>query len=154
MWLDCRLPTEEEWEYAARGGPQAIPDALYFFGDDPAKLDRWAWYGDPSRETPHPVSEFDKEGLERNLNPMGLANMLGNVWEWTADQYDDGEHIRAGGPTARRPIQVVKDERTLKGGTFKGSKDTVRCGRRVFANPTNRGSTVGFRLVRGRPDPA
>lgn len=149
MWLDCRLPTEEQWEYAARGGQMALGHFKWFHGDDKDSLSKWAWF-DEKGEQPHDVSEADESGNERNLNPLGLANMLGNTWEWTATTYRDGSHIEQSAEPSRRPIQVVKGERTMRGGTFKASADSVRCGRRVPTNPTNRGSTVGFRLVRGR----
>jgi formylglycine-generating enzyme required for sulfatase activity len=150
MWLDCRLPTEEQWEYAARGGQLAAGHYLWFHGDDVAALSDSAWFGEAQRSKPHHVSETDGQGRERNRNPLGLTNMLGNIWEWTRTSYRDGTYIEQDGGETRRPIQVVKGERTMRGGTFKGSPDSVRCGRRVPANPTNRGSTVGFRLVRGR----
>lgn len=150
MWLDCRLPTEEQWEYAARGGQLSRGHGRWFHGDEVDALSEWAWFDEHERSKPHDVSETDNQGRERNLNPLGLANMLGNIWEWTRTSYRDGAYIEQGGSETRQPIQVVKGERTMRGGTFKGSPDSVRCGRRVPTNPSNRGSTVGFRLVRGR----
>jgi len=73
-----RLPTEAEWEYACRAGSQAT----YFFGDDPSKLNDYAWYA------PNSNKKYQKVG-QKKTNPWGLYDMLGNLSEWTMDQYAD-----------------------------------------------------------------
>lgn len=153
LWIGCRLPRESEWEYAARGGTNTIRthrdiDAPYFFGSSVEELARHVWYDDPAREHPHAVDELNPRTQKENLNPLGIANILGNVWEWCDDIYSNYEASGDEVETAQfHQKEMMSGEKVLRGGTFRGSKDTVRCGRRVFSHPGNRGSTVGFRLV-------
>lgn len=71
-----RLPTEAEWEYAARAGTSTI----WPHGDDPSMLKKHAWYGDNAKNKPHPVGQ-------KKPNPWGLYDMFGNAGEWVADWY-------------------------------------------------------------------
>jgi formylglycine-generating enzyme required for sulfatase activity len=147
LWIGCRLPREAEWEYAARGGTNA-QRTPYFFGSDPEQLAYYAWFNEPNRDHPHAVDELNPLTGNENLNPLGIANILGNVWEWCEDIYSNYEPLDRGTSVADYHSQaMMSGEKVLRGGTFRGAGHNARCGRRVFSHPSNRGSVVGFRLI-------
>jgi len=116
-----RLPTEAEWEYACRAGTSS----RYFFGKKKKELAKYAWYEDNSEGTFHKVGELQP-------NPWGLYDILGNVMEWTLDQYhaDAYQKIENGAkdpwiqPTALHP-------RSVRGGSFKSEPEDLRCAKRT-----------------------
>lgn len=108
---DYRLPTEAEWEYAARAGTTTA----YSFGDDPKKLGDYAWYEANSDSVTHPVGT-------KKPNPWGLYDMHGNVAEWTLDQYQPKAYAKLGaGPVDAKaavhwPTKIAP--RVLRGGSW------------------------------------
>ena len=103
-----RLPTEAEWEYACRAGTTT----KYFFGDDASKLGDYAWYYENSDDKYHKVGT-------KLPNPWGLYDMLGNVAEWTSDDFRENYHeILATQKENPWMIPAKKHSRTVKGGAY------------------------------------
>jgi formylglycine-generating enzyme required for sulfatase activity len=132
-----RLPTEAEWEYAARGGTTTE----YSFGDDPADLDRYAWYAANSNGQTHPVGQ-------KLPNPFGLYDMHGNVWEWVEDHWHNSYE---GAPTDGSAWLTEDDSapRVLRGGSWYVNYYFLRSALRNINNPDLRNNTYGFRVVVG-----
>ena len=123
-----RLPTEAEWEYAARAGTTGVR-----YGE----LDSIAWYSDNSDLKTHPVGE-------KRANEWGLYDMLGNVWEWTADWYGDYPSGAVSNP--RGP--GTGSSRVARGGSSGDNARGVRSAGRLYFSPGNVALVLGFRLVR------
>ena len=119
-----RLPTEAEWEYACRAGSQtAFP-----WGDDASKLGEYAWYVDNSD------GKYQKVAAKKP-NAWGLYDMLGNVMEWTLDQYapytDTGKPVTEPWVVATKPYPHA-----VRGGSWADDAEKCRCGARVASDPS------------------
>ena len=130
-----RLPTEAEWEYAARAGTSTA----YSFGDDANELERFAWYGeDFASGSTHPVRH-------KAANPWGAYDMHGNVWEWVQDWY--GEHYYADSPARAPQGPPTGEKRVVRGGSWHQSATSWRSAFRRQYDPDYRGISIGFRLA-------
>ena len=128
-----RLPSEGEWEFAARGG--ILSESFKFSGSD--DIETVAWYDENADGTPHP------SGLKQP-NELGLFDMSGNVWERVFDWYASYEDPHICDPQG--PIDG--SDRVYRGGSFQyDRKDCINAGR-YFNKPTRESSNIGFRVVR------
>ena len=147
-WAGLRLPTESQWEYAARAGSNAARYGV---------LEDIAWYGDNSgseRLDTRTILKADGANYAKRLiengnrphppgqkqaNAFKLSDMLGNVWEWTADWYSDTSY--------KKPSQAPsgREQRVLRGGSWDRRPGLARASTRYGSPPSERNLNVGFR---------
>jgi formylglycine-generating enzyme required for sulfatase activity len=133
--MKWRLPTEAEWEYAARSGGKKQRFAGAGEGENP---DEYAWYAANSGMKTHPVGT-------RKPNDLGLYDMSGNVWEWVRDRYDR-EYYRQS--ASRNPTgDPFGVNRIMRGGAAVESQGYLRTSYRDYVAPNMRGDLFGLRLV-------
>jgi formylglycine-generating enzyme required for sulfatase activity len=130
-----RLPTEAQWEYAARGGSTSV----YSFGDDAGQLRQYAWYGEDYQSgSTHPVGQ-------KPHNAWGLYDMHGNVCEWVQDWY--GERYYSNSPSSDPKGPSSGSHRVLRGGGWYDLAIQCRSAYRDGFTPVHRDAGIGFRLV-------
>jgi formylglycine-generating enzyme required for sulfatase activity len=130
-----RLPTEAEWEYAARGGEAGAKDEFLYSGSN--TIDEVAWYSGNSGSRRHEVGQ-------KQPNQLGLYDMSGNVWEWVQDWYGDypsEAQVNPEGPNSG-------SYRVQRGGCWFNYPGNCRAADRGYNGPTSRGNNLGFRLAR------
>lgn len=133
---EYRLPTEAEWEYAARGGHKNSRDYQYAGSDD---IDNVAWYYKNSEGKTHAAGRLDP-------NELGLYDMSGNVKEWCIDWYDDEYYERA--KVVQDPVNNAKTKyRVTRGGSCASYAKGCHVADRHHSKPTSDGVYLGFRIV-------
>ena len=131
-----RLPTEAEWEYAARAGAKTD----FPTGSTDADLAKSGWFYDNSRDTTHPVGA-------KAPNAFGLHDMHGNVWEWCSDYYDP-DYYRWGDSTdPSGPKRTQYGYRVLRGGSIYFGAKACRSSNRAFYQASRTEKHIGFRVV-------
>jgi formylglycine-generating enzyme required for sulfatase activity/tRNA A-37 threonylcarbamoyl transferase component Bud32 len=142
-----RLPTEAEWEYAARGANQS--KGYEYAGSN--NLDEVGWYGeDSSKGSTHPVGKKTK-------NELGIYDMSGNVWEWCLDEWHDSyadkpDRIKSNGNEAWGDLNMDDNDnrfRLLRGGSWSYYARNCRSANRSGGNARYQGNYVGFWVIFG-----
>jgi formylglycine-generating enzyme required for sulfatase activity len=129
-----RLPTEAEWEYAARAGTTT----MFSFGDNVDALGDYAWQTDNSEYTTHAAGQLQP-------NNWGLYDMHGNVWEWCGDWYYDAYYAKS--PLENPQGPESGESRVMRGGAWSQKPYACRSALRSALNPEYGIDDLGFRVV-------
>ncbi|MGN7613884.1 SUMF1/EgtB/PvdO family nonheme iron enzyme [Magnetococcales bacterium HHB-1] len=130
-----RLPTEAEWEYAARAGSTTT----FYYGNDHKQLHRYAWFKENAENRTHSVGK-------KLPNAWGLHDMLGNVWEWTEDWYGAKYYQRS--PKKNPTGTPVGEIRVRRGGSWRSQSPFCRVAHRNRVLEQANSNALGFRLIR------
>ena len=133
--LGYRLPTEAEWEYAARGGNKS--KGYKYSGSD--NVDEVAWYSSNSGSRTQEVGK-------KVPNELAIYDMSGNVWEWCSDWYDYAYYSKS--PTTNPYNSTTGSNRVIRGGSCYDGASNTRVAARSSSTPTNTRYALGFRIAR------
>ena len=129
-----RLPTEAEWEYAARGGKKSKG---YTYSGSNA-IGNVAWYSDNSGDITHEVGT-------KQANELGIYDMTGNVMEWCQDWYGETYYEKSSTTDPQGPASGTS--RVLRGGSWGSGAQSCRVANRIIGYPGSRRNFIGLRLV-------
>ena len=145
-WIGGSLPTEAQWERAARG-PQG---QTYPWGNTPPKARHHANFARRYNH-PTPVGHFPN-----GISPDGIADLAGNVWEWCLDEYNPTFYEQNKKKVTRNPLNLrfrdVLRARVIRGGAWDVGSTFLRSALRSPFYPLDSTHTIGFRVVRPRPE--
>ncbi len=143
-WIGASLPTEAQWERAARG----INRRIYPWGDEIPKIRHHANFG-KRYNRPTPVGQFPNGN-----SPDGIADLAGNVWEWCLDEFDPDYYQKNSKGNKQNPLNLIYRDvlrpRVIRGGAWDGGSIFLRAALRSHFYPLESSHTVGFRVVRPR----
>jgi sulfatase modifying factor 1 len=141
QWIDTakgyRLPTEAEWEYAAKGGDKS-KKTIYAGAEKPGDV---AWYNANSGNKTQPVGQ-------KTANELGLYDMNGNVWEWVWDVYDATYYQKS--PQDNPTGPASGSYRVMRGGAWYNNGSYITVSSRQYHTPDFRQNSVGFRIARNK----
>jgi formylglycine-generating enzyme required for sulfatase activity len=140
-FLEYRLPTEVEWEYAARGG-----ESYMYPGSN--NLDDVAWYNGNSQNSKHGSQGTTHPVKTKKANGYGLYDMSGNVWEWCSDSYNIYF------PCSKNYSEIADKIQIIRGGSWFENTSFIKGYSRSFFNKKTQDEAIGFRLVLSTSPPS